>query len=975
MYYFDIKKKFFNTLIKLFTMSFLKKIYGSIAFKLIVPIVILVIIIMVIGFLRVNLTNYKFINEKSTIESNITLKIINTDIADKQESALTTSSMLADLSSVKWAYSVYYKTKNLDSAYNIIKRNVKPLIDNAKKNADITPNIHFHLPPAKSLIRLWTDKHGDDLSSFRFSVLEISKTHKPVKTIEVGRKGFVIRGIAPIFNNKNEYLGSVEAIYPMSVINSTVTNDKKQSVAIFIKNEYLQNIANKEKNNINNNENTGDFSLLFNSVGYLTSELEKKDFNFTNADTKYKLTDKCVCAFMPVKDFKGNIIGVISTQIDISENTAYYKSQLKKNIISLLVVISIIILIIRWGIRWVVIKPINKLSKDIDKIAKGKIIDKVKNNNSGVIAGIYKSFNIMLNRLKQTTNFANKIGEGDLDIELENLNEEDVLGQSLMRMRDNLRIAKQKEDQNKKEAEKRAWATKGFAEFAEILRNSGNKNIEELSTDIIINIVKYTNSNQGGIFILNDNDKNDIQLELTAAYAYDRKKYVDKTIKLGEGLVGTCAIEKKSIFITDVPDNYLKITSGLGKSNPRCILIVPLKLEDEVFGVIELASFNVYEDYQIKFIEKLGESIASTLSTTKTNILTQELLEQSQQQQEELAATEEEMRQNLEEMQATQEQLEEQNIEIQRRNNEMEAQMKALDNVALISKTNPKGVITYVNDLFCEVAKYTREELIGKPHNIVRHPDMTKAAFKNMWDTIQAGKVWSGKVKNRKKDGDYYWVDANISPIYDENGKIKEYIAIRYLVTHYIDDTETVKLVHEVFPDEVEAKSVESDSNEISPQEEIKENHKEETIEIKENKNTGDTDLVKQLKDEHKIISDILVELQDIGVSSPKGMELLQKSKETLLNHLQLEDEKLYPKLSEYAKTNESFNKVLTNFTGEMEKITEFVLGFYSNYSDSGKINTEQFLKDITTFIVTLKDRVAKEEMILYKTYNKIING
>ncbi len=947
-------------------MSFLKKIYSSIAFKLITPIIIIFIIVMTIAFEKMNIMNTEFSSEKSFIQSEATLKLINSKIEDAETSALTTSSMLASLSSVKWAYSVYYKTKDLDSAYHIIERNVKPLMASITKNTGFTPKIHFHLPPAKSLIRLWTDKHGDDLSSFRLSVLEVSNTHKPVKTIEVGRNGFVIRGIAPIFNSKNEYLGSVETIYPLSVVSKTIVNNNKESIALFVKNKYL-NIVDKDISSDNIENNTGNYSLLYNSQGYLISELQAEDFNFTNTQKKYKYTDRCVCSFMPITDFNGNVIGVISTQIDISENIAFVKTQLIKNIILSFITIIFVIIIIRWGIRWVVIKPINTLSQDIDKIAKGRLIDKVENNKTGVIAVIYDSFNIMLDRLKRTTNFANKIGEGNLDVELENLNEEDVLGQSLMRMRDNLIKAKQQEEQNKKEEEKRAWATKGFADFGEILRNSNHKDIEAFASEIIINLVKYTNSNQGGIFILNDSDKDNIVLELTAAYAYNRKKYVDKTIKLGEGLVGTCAIEKESILLTDVPNDYIRITSGLGDANPRCILIVPLKLEDEVFGVIELASFNVYEDYQIKFIEKLGESIASTLSTTKKNILTQELLEQSQQQQEELAATEEEMRQNIEEMQATQEQLEEQNREIKRRNNEIEAQMRALDNVALISKTDLKGRITYVNDLFCKVAGYSREELIGKPHNIVRHPDMTKAAFKNLWDTIQTGKVWSGKVKNRKKDGGYYWVDANISPIYDEDGNIKEYIAIRYLVTHYVNDEETIKLIHETFPD--------NDKSENTPPNIVKEvNKQEETYEKQENIQNKDTDLVQQLKKEHNTIYDILSELQKIGIMTPKGMELLLKSKELLLNHLKLEDDKLYPVLKEYAKTDDSFSKVLKNFIEEMEKITEFVLNFYSKYSDKDKITEKTFMKDITTFIVTLKDRVTKEEAILYRTYNKIVN-
>ncbi|MEA2018574.1 MAG: PAS domain S-box protein [Campylobacterota bacterium] len=116
-------------------------------------------------------------------------------------------------------------------------------------------------------------------------------------------------------------------------------------------------------------------------------------------------------------------------------------------------------------------------------------------------------------------------------------------------------------------------------------------------------------------------------------------------------------------------------------------------------------------------------------------------------------------------------------------NKELDKLYALLSKYVIYSKTDLKGKITEVSDAFCDIAQYKREELIGKPHNIVRHKDMPKTAFKNMWDTIQSGKVWTGEVKNLKKDGGYYWVDANISPEYDENNNIQGYVAIRHDTT------------------------------------------------------------------------------------------------------------------------------------------------------------------------------------------------
>ncbi|MDY0321928.1 MAG: response regulator [Arcobacteraceae bacterium] len=116
--------------------------------------------------------------------------------------------------------------------------------------------------------------------------------------------------------------------------------------------------------------------------------------------------------------------------------------------------------------------------------------------------------------------------------------------------------------------------------------------------------------------------------------------------------------------------------------------------------------------------------------------------------------------------------------------NELKRYVDIIDHIAIISETDIKGNITYVNDIFCEVSGYTREELIGQPHNIIRHPDMPKEVFENIWNTIRSGNIWRGKIKNQSKKGEAYYVDAHISPMYTADRKtIKGYIAVRFLAT------------------------------------------------------------------------------------------------------------------------------------------------------------------------------------------------
>jgi len=99
------------------------------------------------------------------------------------------------------------------------------------------------------------------------------------------------------------------------------------------------------------------------------------------------------------------------------------------------------------------------------------------------------------------------------------------------------------------------------------------------------------------------------------------------------------------------------------------------------------------------------------------------------------------------------------------------------DENIIISQTDTKGIITYVNKMFCKVSGYDKEDLLGKAHNIIQHPDMPKAVFKKMWETIQNGQSWNGLIKNLRKDGLYYWVDIEILPIKSDDGEVTGYIA------------------------------------------------------------------------------------------------------------------------------------------------------------------------------------------------------
>lgn len=205
----------------------------------------------------------------------------------------------------------------------------------------------------------------------------------------------------------------------------------------------------------------------------------------------------------------------------------------------------------------------------------------------------------------------------------------------------------------KEQEEKRTWVTENIHEFSELLRHD-NDDFQQVYDHLISKLVRGLGATQGGLFIV-ETEGDGEYLELKSAFAYERKKFVSNRLETTEGVIGQAYLEKDYIYLKEIPKNYFQITSGLGEALPRELLLMPMKLDDEVEGIIELASFKPFEPHHIEFLQSLGEMLASAISRIKISVNTDKLLSKAQENAEILGAQEEEMRQNLEEMQATQE--------------------------------------------------------------------------------------------------------------------------------------------------------------------------------------------------------------------------------------------------------------------------------------------------------------------------------
>lgn len=329
--------------------------------------------------------------------------------------------------------------------------------------------------------------------------------------------------------------------------------------------------------------------------------------------------------------------------------------------------------------RWV-IRPLKRIGRAEKLIREARFEEKVDYKEEDELGTIADSLNLLFENLENASNFIKNIEEGNLDVEYKLMGEQEVhqdrLGNALLDMRN-----KMKEDAEDKR--QRTWISEGLAKFAKIFQNeSENENYTYL---IISNLVQYVEANQGALFVLGlemQQGENDY-LEMVAAYAFEKRKYFDKKIYKGEGVIGEVFQEGSTVHLTEVPEDFVNITSGLGDSTPKSILLVPLHLNQEIYGVLELASFTDFASYQIEFVERLGEAIASSFANQRTNIRTQHLLKDSLAMSEQLQIQEAEMKKNLGTLEQAKLEAQEQRTIIQK---QVEKERKKSEELAVIQQ-------------------------------------------------------------------------------------------------------------------------------------------------------------------------------------------------------------------------------------------------------------------------------------------------
>ena len=362
------------------------------------------------------------------------------------------------------------------------------------------------------------------------------------------------------------------------------------------------------------------------------------------------------------------LVKAIVQESKIESETA--ASTLNKILFVLLLVTIIVILLGYLGINKMIVDPLRVMTKNLETLSFGKIPQVFKVARADEIGGLNASMNKLVENIKSYSKFTEEIGEGNFDSAFEAASEEDELGKSLIGMRDQLKTVEE-------ESSVRNWKTEGLAKFADILRIT-DTTLEAFSQEVVSNVVKYVGAVQGALFVVNNADPNNVLIERKGSYAYGREKFIDGAVKPGEGMIGQVYLEGKHVFLTDVPQHFMKVTSGLGDAEPSSVMVMPLMVNEQIMGIMELASFDKFTEAEVDFLLSLGESIAATLNSAKVNENTKHLLTESKMLEENLKSQEEQLRQTMEEMQATQDSMLDRENELLNEINTLKAEIKNL---------------------------------------------------------------------------------------------------------------------------------------------------------------------------------------------------------------------------------------------------------------------------------------------------------
>lgn len=595
--------------------------------------------------------------------------------------------------------------------------------------------LHFHLPDGTSFVRMHKlNKFGDNISEKRAMAAAIHSLKKPLYGFEAGVFSIAYRTFLPIFYKKI-YIGAVEFGSKPEEIFDQMDYYHGLKGVLFVKNNDIT------KKKIISSLKVDDFKLTYNTLINKSLILHlPKDYHL-DKDTTITFNDKHYALYVfDFKDYKNNVIAKALFFNDITDIKTQFEHTILKIISLLIILLSIVMMVINFGFK----KIIGKLDVAHKQLKENHIFTSSILDNSA-------HFVIATDELGVITLFNKKAEEILGYSSSEIVDQETPL---IFHKKEEIEISAKKISEELDIDVKDGFQTLVIKTDKEF-ENSGEwtyvgKNNLEFKVFIHITSLKSPNGDIIGYLFMGE----DITL----------KKFLENSIKKQKDELETIFnTAKDGIAILDFETNFLFFNKAYLEmtgfeyeelQSKKCLhLLSPDEVEKSRESLLEVRSKGYLENLEKTCIVKDNKKIIVSMSIA--------LMPDNKR----LLITVKDI------------------TELKIKEKKITDYVKLIDKNIIASSTDLSGKITYVSEAFCEISGFSKEELIGKSHSVVKHPDMNEDIYKDLWKTLSQNKTWKGELKNIKKDHGCYWVIATISPIFDENGSKIGYTAIRQDIT------------------------------------------------------------------------------------------------------------------------------------------------------------------------------------------------
>lgn len=604
---------------------------------------------------------------------------------------------------------------------------------------------------------------------YRLQVTNIREKIKERGEYVYGIKGQLSRSLAEL-----------DSVKKTVVYNKSLFERVKHNYALFGANKqiYIYDELKKDIATLKHDIFAQQASVDYNQIRFLES-LE----NFENKFDQY-VSKELEIGFTQQEGLQAEVEKSFSSLIaNIELIDEYFVQKLKQQSLAsytngavwaflLIVIVALYIL----TIEKTIVLPALNLQKLLRNLSEGKDPKDADFQINGDFSASAHWLHQYVNRVQSKVKDIETLQQKNYESPLNSHQQPDLLSRAIVGLQNTLKTDYAKQLAIEEQDKVQDWITGGLAKFGDILRVYAD-NISELSVVLLRELVDYAGVEMGGVFIYDEEKK---VLNLQASYAYNQEKLLEKQVRLYEGMIGTCAIDRKTLYLPDAPNNYIKIASGTGHTPPKSLLIVPMVSNERLAGVLELASIDQIEAYKIDFIERLAEDIADTLLLAQINEKNNRLLNQYQQQSLEMKAKEDKQKGTILKLEK----------EIKDKQQQIFEYITLFRSYNFLNRieVDEMGDITLANEYFLMHSGFTEKQLKGKPlFDLFYGRD--RKEFIHLWKNLQAGGILQQREKIIRADK-IFWFDVLYVGLFDSFDQLMGFMLVLFDVSELVQTTE-----------------------------------------------------------------------------------------------------------------------------------------------------------------------------------------